>query len=100
MAPPAFFKVRALAVVDCDLAKVLPQGGLRLEGLLSSLAGEYQLGALGVGGLIQSLQLALDTHAGLVKVQCVALVQIGFYALAQGLGELNGLLQGQLEGVR
>jgi len=33
-----------------------------------------------------------------VKVQYIALVQLGCYALAQGLGELNGLLQGQLEG--
>ena len=47
---------------------------------------------------MQPLQLARDTHSGLVKVQCVALAQPGCYALAQGLGELNGLLQGQLEG--
>ena len=42
MAPPAFVKVRAPAVVDRDPAKVLPQGGLRLKGLLSSLAVEHQ----------------------------------------------------------
>ena len=98
MAPPAFVKVRAPAVVDRDPAKVLPQEGLRLKGLLSSLAVQHQLGALGVGGHMQPLQLARDTHTGLVKVKYVALVQLGCYALAQGLGELNGLLQGQLEG--
>ena len=97
-AHPAFVKIRASAVVDRNPAKVLPQGGLRLKGLLSSLAAEHQLGALGVGGHMQPLQLALDTHTGLVKVQCVALAQLGCYAPAQGLGELNGLLQGQLEG--
>ena len=47
---------------------------------------------------MQPLQLARDTHTGLVKVQYVALAQLGCYALAQGLGELNSLLQGQLEG--
>ena len=47
---------------------------------------------------MQPLQLALDTHTGLVKVQCVALAQLGCCALVQGLGELNDLLQGQLEG--
>ena len=65
---------------------------------MSSLAVEHQLGALGVGSHMQPLQLARDTHTGLVKVRYAALVQLGCYALAQGLGELNGLLQGQLEG--
>ena len=59
---------------------------------------EHQLGALGVGGHRQLLQLARDTHTGLVKVQYVALAQLGCYALAQGPGELNSLLQDQLEG--
>ena len=97
MAPLAFVKVRASAFVDRDPAKVLPQGGPRLQGLLPSLAVEHQLGALGVEGHMQPPQLALDTHTGLVKVQYVVLVQLGCYALAQGPGELNGLLQGQLE---
>ena len=39
-----------------------------------------------------------ETLTGLVKVQCVVLAQLERYALAKGLGELNGLLQGQLEG--
>ena len=81
MVPPAFVKVRAPAVVDRDPTKVLPQGGLRLQGPLSSLAVEHQLGALGVGGHMQPLQLARDTHTGLGKVQYVALVQLGCYAL-------------------
>ena len=59
---------------------------------------EHQLGALGLGGHRQPLQLARDTHTGLVKVQYVALARLGCYALAQELGELNGLLQGQLKG--
>ena len=67
--------------MDRDPAKVLSQGGLRLQGLLSSLAVEHQLGALGVGGHRQLLQLARDTHTGLGKVQYVALVQLGCYAL-------------------
>ena len=53
---------------------------------------------MGVGGNMQRLQLALDMLTGLVKVQCVVMAQIGCYALVKGLGELNGLLQGQLEG--
>ena len=53
---------------------------------------------MGVGGHLQRLQLALETLTGLVKVQCVVLAQLGCYALAKGLGELNGLLQGQLKG--
>ena len=46
---------------------------------------------------MQQLQLYWDTHTGLVKVQYVALAKLGCYALAQGLGELNGLLHGQLK---
>ena len=69
-----------------------------MEGLLSSLAVKHQLGALGVGGHMQPLQWALVKYTSLVRVQCVALVQLGCYAFAQELGELSGLMQGQLKG--
>ena len=98
MAPPAFVKVHASAVVDCDPVKVTPQGGLRLKGLLSSLAVKHRLGAFGVRGHMNPLHLALDTHTGLVKVRYVALAQLGCYTLAQGPGELNSLQQVQIEG--